>query len=151
METLWETLFWGGSKITADGDCSHEIKRRFLLERKVMSNLHTVLKSRDVTLPTKSRLVKAMVFQSHVWMWELDCKESESESEVAQLCPTLCNPMDCSPPGSSCHFLLQGIFLTQGSNPGLLHCRQILYKGLSRVFTNTTVQKHQHFGTQLSL
>ena len=52
----------GGSKITADGDCSHEIKRRLLLGRKVMTNLHSIFKSRDVTLPTKVRLVKAMVF-----------------------------------------------------------------------------------------
>ena len=52
----------GGSKVTADGDCSHEIKRRLLLERKVMTNLDSILKSRDITLPTKVRLVKAMVF-----------------------------------------------------------------------------------------
>jgi hypothetical protein len=52
----------GGSKITADGDCSHEIKRCLLLGRKVMSNLHSIFKSRDITLPTKVRLVKAMVF-----------------------------------------------------------------------------------------
>ena len=52
----------GGSKITADGDCSHEIKRRLLLGRKVMTNLDSILKSRDVTLPTKFHLVKAMVF-----------------------------------------------------------------------------------------
>ena len=51
-----------GSKITADGDCSHEIKRRLLLGRKVMTNLDSILKSRDITLPTKVRLVKAMVF-----------------------------------------------------------------------------------------
>ena len=51
-----------GSKITADGDCSHEIKRRLLLERKVMTNLNKILKSRDITLPTKVHLVKAMVF-----------------------------------------------------------------------------------------
>ena len=54
--------FWGGSKITADGHCSHEIKRRLLLGRKVMSNLNSKLKSRDITLPTKVRLVKPMVF-----------------------------------------------------------------------------------------
>ena len=54
-------IFWG-SKITADGDCSHEIKRRLLLGRKVMTNLDSVLKSRDSTLPTKACLVKAMVF-----------------------------------------------------------------------------------------
>ena len=58
----WQTLFWGGSKITADGDCSHEIKRRLLLRRKVMTYLDSVLKSRDITLPTKVSLVKAMVF-----------------------------------------------------------------------------------------
>ena len=65
-----------GSKITADDDCSHEIKRRLILGRKVMTNLDTILKSRDITLPTKIRLVKAMVSSSHVWMWELDCEES---------------------------------------------------------------------------
>ena len=55
-------LYFLGSKITADGDCSHEIKRRLLLETKAMTNLDTILKSRDITLPTKGRLVKAMVF-----------------------------------------------------------------------------------------
>ena len=54
--------FGGGSKITADGDCSHEIKRRLLLGRKVMTNLDSIFKSRDITLPTKFHLVKAMVF-----------------------------------------------------------------------------------------
>ena len=58
----WQTLFWGGSKITADGDCNHEIKRRLLLEKQVMTNLDSILKSRDMTLPAKVRLVKAMVF-----------------------------------------------------------------------------------------
>ena len=57
-----QTLFFGGSKITADGDCSHEIKRRLLLGRKVMTNLGSIFKSRDITLPTKVCLVKAMVF-----------------------------------------------------------------------------------------
>ena len=57
-----QTLFLGGSKITADGDCSHEIKRHLLLGRKVMTNLDSILKSRDITLPTKFHLVKAMVF-----------------------------------------------------------------------------------------
>ena len=61
METVSDFIF-GGSKITADGDCSHEIKRRLLLGRKVMTNLESLLKSRDITLPTKVRLVKAMVF-----------------------------------------------------------------------------------------
>ena len=61
METMTDFIF-GGSKITADGDCSHEIKRCLLLGRKVMTNLDSILKSRDITLPTKVHLVKAMVF-----------------------------------------------------------------------------------------
>ena len=69
VEKLTDFIFLG-SKITADGDCSHEIKRRLLLGRKAMTNLDSILKSRDVTLSTKVRLVKAMVFPSsgHVWM-----------------------------------------------------------------------------------
>ena len=62
MGKQWLILFLGGSKITAGGDCSHEIKRRLLLGRKVMINLDSILKSRDITLPTKVHLVKAMVF-----------------------------------------------------------------------------------------
>ena len=61
METVTDFIL-GGSKITADGDCSHEIKKRLLLGRKVMTNLDRIFKSRDITLPTKVRLVKAMVF-----------------------------------------------------------------------------------------
>ena len=61
METV-TGLYWGGSKITADGDSSHEIKRRLLLGRKVMTNLESILKNRDITLPTKVHLVKAMAF-----------------------------------------------------------------------------------------
>ena len=61
METV-SHLILGGFKITADGDCNHEIKRRLLLGRKVMTNLDSILKNRDITLPTKVRLVKAMVF-----------------------------------------------------------------------------------------
>ena len=61
VETVSDFIFWG-SKITADGDRSHEIKRRLLLGRKVMTNLDSILKSRDITLPTKVHLVKAMVF-----------------------------------------------------------------------------------------
>ena len=99
-----QTIFWG-SKITADGDCSHEIKRHLLLGRKAMTNLDSILKSRDITLPTKVRLVKAMVFPVvmygceswtlkkaehwridafEVWCWRrllripLDCKEIQS-------------------------------------------------------------------------
>ena len=61
VETVSDFIFWG-SRITADGDCSHEIKRRLLLGRKVLTNLDSILKSRDITFPTKVRLVKAMVF-----------------------------------------------------------------------------------------
>ena len=61
METVRDS-FWQGSKITADGDCSHEIKRCLLLGRKAMTNIDSILKSRDITLPTKVRLVKAVVF-----------------------------------------------------------------------------------------
>ena len=61
VETVADFIFWG-SKITADGDCSHEIKRRLLLGRKVMTNLDSILKSKDITLPTKVHLVKTMVF-----------------------------------------------------------------------------------------
>ena len=62
METMRDFIFWG-SKLTADGDCSHEIKRHLLLGRKVMTKLDSILKSRHITLPTKFHLVKAMVFQ----------------------------------------------------------------------------------------
>ena len=75
VETVADFIFLG-SEITADGDCSHEIKRRLLLGRKVMTNLDSILKSRDITLLTKVHLVKAMFFSSgHVWMWELDYKD----------------------------------------------------------------------------
>ena len=68
METVTDFIFLG-SKVTADGDCSHEIKRQLLLGRKVMINLGSILKSRNITLLTKVHMVKAMVFSSgHVWM-----------------------------------------------------------------------------------
>ena len=76
METVRDFIF-GGSKITADGDCSHEIKRYLLLGRKTMTNLDNILKSRDITLPTKVCLVKAMVFPVVMYGFqELDYKES---------------------------------------------------------------------------
>ena len=79
METVSDFIL-GGSKITADGDCSHESKRRLLLGRKVMTNLDSILKSRDITLPTKVRLVKAMVFPvvmygCESWTVKLSAKE----------------------------------------------------------------------------
>ena len=69
METVSDFIFFG-SKITADGDCGHEIKRRLLLGRKVMTKLDSILKSRDITLPTKVRLVKAMVFSVVMYVYE---------------------------------------------------------------------------------
>ena len=94
-----QTIFLG-SKITADGDCSHEIKRHLLLGRKVITTIDNVLKSRDITLPTKIHLVKAMVFFSgHVMMWELDCEESWAPKNwcfwTVVLEKTLESPLDC--------------------------------------------------------
>ena len=86
--------------MTADGDCSHEIKRHLLLGRKVMIKLYSIFKSRDITLPTKVCLVKAMFFpSSHVWMWELDYKESWAPKNwcfwTVMLEKTLESPLDC--------------------------------------------------------
>ena len=91
-ETVRDFIF-GGSKITTDGDCSHEIKRRLFLGRKAMTNSDSILKSRDITLPTKVHLVKAMVFPVQF-------------SSVAQSCLTLCDPMNCSTPGFPVHHQL---------------------------------------------
>ena len=76
VETVTDFIL-GGSKITADGDCSHEIKRCFLLGRKVMTNLDSILKSRDITLPTKIHLVKVMLFLVVMYGCEFYSKESE--------------------------------------------------------------------------
>ena len=92
-------LYFLGSKITADGDCSHKIKRRLLLGRGVMTNLDSMFRSRDITLPTKVRLVKAIVFSGRVWMWELDCEESWGLKtwcfSTVVLEKTLKSPLDC--------------------------------------------------------
>ena len=82
MEKQWKTVetvadfILGGSKITADSDCRHEIKRRLFLGRKVMTNLNSILKSRDITLSTKVHLVKAMIFPVVMYGCELDCEEN---------------------------------------------------------------------------
>ena len=114
-----QTLFWGGSKVTADGDCSHEIKRHLLLGRKVMSNLDSILKSRDITSPTKVHLVKAMMFPVVMKVCESWTIKKATAAKSRQSRPTLCDPIDGSPPGScpwdslgkntrvGCHFLLQ--------------------------------------------
>ena len=154
VETVADFIFLG-SKITADGDYSHEIKWCLLLGRKVMINLDSILKSRDVILPTKVRLVKAMVFPVVMYgcaaavkllqscptlqpyrrqptrlprPWDspgkntgvgchflLQCMKVKSESEVIQSCPTLSDPMDCSPPGSSVHGIFQARALEWGA------------------------------------
>ena len=79
VQTVSDVIL-GGSKITADGDCSHEIKRRLLLEKKVMTNLDSILKSRDITLPTKVRLVKAMVFPVVVLLVKAGLCESRGDA-----------------------------------------------------------------------
>ena len=99
METVTDFIFLG-SEITADGDCSHEIKRCLLLGRQVMTNLDSVLKSRDITLLAKVHVVKAMVFSSsYVCMWELDYKESWVPKNwwfwTVVLEKTLESPLDC--------------------------------------------------------
>ena len=107
METVTDCIFLG-PQITADSGCSHEIKRCLLLGRKAMTNLDSILKSRDITLLTNVHLIKAMIFPLVMYgceSWTI--KKPESESKVAQSCPPLCDPMDYSPPGSSVHGILQ--------------------------------------------
>ena len=99
VETAADFIFLG-SEITADGDCSHEIKRCLLLGRKVMTNLDSILKSRDITFSTKVHLVKAMVFSSsHIWMWDLEYKESWAPKKwcfwSVVLEKTLESPLEC--------------------------------------------------------
>ena len=95
-----QTLFLGGSNITADGDCSHEIKRRLLPGRKVMTNLDSILKSRDITLLTKVHLVKAMVFPVVIYAYEIwTVKKAEHRRidafELWVLEKILESPLDC--------------------------------------------------------
>ena len=98
METMTDFII-SGSKISADGDCSHEVRRRLLLGRKVMTNLDSILKSRDITLPTEIHLVKVMLFPVVVWVWELDYKEGWVLKNwyfwTVVLKKTLESPLDC--------------------------------------------------------
>ena len=108
METVTDFIL-GDSKITADGDCSHKIKRHLLLGRKVMSNPDSTLKSRDITLPTKVHLVKAMVFLVVMYgceSWTIK-KPAAAAAKSLQSCPTPYNPIDGSPPGSVIPGMLQ--------------------------------------------
>ena len=191
METVTDFLFLG-SKITADGDCSHEIKRQLLLGRKTMTNLDSILKSRVITLPTKVCLVKAMV--SPVVMYGCESwtvKESWAQNNwcfwTVVLEKTLESPLDCkeiqpvNPKGNQ-SWIFIGRTDAKADTPILWpsarHIRWPKYsasapdvpmniqnwfplgwtgwislqsKGLSRVFSDTTVQKHQFFGAQPSL
>ena len=97
-QTLRDRLYFLGSQITADGDCSHEIKRRLLLGRKVMTNIDSILKSRDITLPTKVHLVKAMVFPVVVYgyeSWTIKKAECRRIDAFELLEKTLESPLDC--------------------------------------------------------
>ena len=97
METVTDFIFLG-SKITADGDCSHEIKRRLLLGRKGMTNLDSILKSRDITLPTKVHLVKAMVFPVVMYgceNWTIKKAEHQRIDALELWCWRSCSPLDC--------------------------------------------------------
>ena len=98
METVTHFTFLG-SKITADGDCSHEIKRHLLLGRKAMTNLDSILKSRDITANKGLSSQSYGFSNSHVWMWELDCKESWVLKNwcfrTVMLEKTLESPLDC--------------------------------------------------------
>ena len=97
-ETMTDFIFFC-SKITTDGDCSHEIKRHLVLRIKAMTNLDSILKSRDITLPTNVHLVNAMVFPVVIWMWQLDWKESWVPRNwcfwTVVLEKTLESPLDC--------------------------------------------------------
>ena len=99
METVADFIFFLASNITADGDCSHEIKRRLLFERKVMINLDSMLKSRDITLPTKVRLVKAMVFAVVLYgceSWTVKKAECQKIDAFELWCwRRLLSPLDC--------------------------------------------------------
>ena len=97
METVTDFIF-GGSKITADGDCSHEIKRRLLLGRKVMTNLDSILKSRDITLPTKVCLLKAMVFPVVMYgceSWTMKKAKHQRINAFELWCWRRESPLDC--------------------------------------------------------
>ena len=118
----WQAYFFG-SKITADGDCSHEIKRCLLPGRKVMTNLDSILKSRDITWPTKVCLSsQGYGFSSgHVWMWELDCEESWAPKNwcfwAVVLEKALESPLDCKeiqpvhPKGNQSWIFTEGLML----------------------------------------
>ena len=166
VETVADFIFLG-SQIAADGDCSHEIKRWLLLERKVMTNLDSILKSRDITLPTKVCLVILCLPSPRI------CSNSSPLSWwyyptilFSAACFSFC--LQSFPATGS--FLMIQLFASGSQSIRVSASTSVLpvnsqdwsplrwtgwislqSKGLSRVFSNTTVQKHQFFGTQLSL
>ena len=127
----------GGSKITADGDCSHEIKRRLLLGRKVMTNLDSILKSRDITWP-KGPPSQGYGFSSgHVWMWELDYKESRVLKNwcfcIVVLEKTFESTLDSkeikpiNPKGINPEYSLEGWCWSWNSNPLATWCKELIH------------------------
>ena len=109
METVTDFIL-GGSKITADSNCSYEIKRHLFLGRKAMTNLDSILKSRDIVLPTKVCLVKAMIFPVFMYgceSWTIKKAAAATAAKSLQSCLTLCNPIDGSPLGSPVPGILQ--------------------------------------------
>ena len=125
LETVRDFIFLG-SKIPADGDCSHEMKRQLFLGGKTMSNLDSTLKSRDTTLPAKVHIVKAVVFPVVMYGCEWNWKSLSHAQFIATPWSPWNSPGQNTGVGSLS--LLQGIFPTQGTNPGLPHCRRILYQ-----------------------
>ena len=185
METMTDFIFLG-SKVTVDSDCSHEIKRHLLLGRKVMNNLDSILKSRDITLLTKVHIVSSVQSLSRVQLFAIPwitaprppCSSPtpkvHSDSHPSGL---WCHPAISSliVPFSSCpqslpasgSFSMSQLFAWGGQSTGVSASTSVLpmntqdwsplgwtgwislqSKGLSRVFSNTTVQKHQFFGSQ---
>ena len=136
METVTDFIIVC-SKITVDGDCSHEIQRCFLLRRKAMTNLESILKRRDITLPTKVSLSQSYGFCSgHVWMWELDYKESWALKNwcfwTVVLEKTLESPLDCkeikpiSPKGNHL-WILEGLILKLKLNTLATWCEELTH------------------------
>ena len=109
-DTVSDFIFWG-SKITADGDCSHEIKRHLLFGRKVMTNLDSILRTGDITLSTKVHLVKAMVFPVVMYGCDSWTVKKAAAAKLLQSCPTLCDPTDGSLLGSAVPGILQATTL----------------------------------------
>ena len=127
-----DRLYFWGLQVTSYGDCSHEMKRHLLLRRKVMTNLGSILKSRDITLPTKVHLVKAMLFPvvmplqpnlntfllaldrlKDIQFFKYTAAAAAAAAKSHQSCPTLCDPIDGSPPGSRNTLVNQKISETQ--------------------------------------